>query len=70
EYPLDGWRKVIDINLSAVTYGMRAQLPAMVRNGGGSIVNMASILGSVGFAGSVAYVAAKHGVVGATKNAA
>ncbi|QNO36875.1 SDR family oxidoreductase [Protaetiibacter sp. SSC-01] len=70
EYPLDGWQKVIDINLSAVTYGMRAQLPAMVANGGGSIVNVASILGSVGFANSVAYVAAKHGVVGATKNAA
>lgn len=70
EYPLDSWQKVIDINLSAVLYGMRAQLPAMVANGGGSIVNVASILGSVGFANSVAYVAAKHGVVGATKNAA
>ncbi len=70
EYPLDGWQKVIDINLSAVTYGMRAQLPVMAANGGGSIVNVASILGSVGFANSVAYVAAKHGVVGATKNAA
>lgn len=70
EYPIDAWQKVIDINLSAVMYGMRAQLPAMVKNGGGSIVNIASILGSVGFAGSPAYVAAKHGVVGATKNAA
>jgi len=70
DYPLEGWQKVIDINLSAVIYGMRAQLPAMVENGGGSIVNIASILGSVGFANSVAYVAAKHGVVGATKNAA
>jgi NAD(P)-dependent dehydrogenase (short-subunit alcohol dehydrogenase family) len=70
EYPLEGWQKVIDINLSAVVYGMRAQLPVMARNGGGSIVNVASILGSVGFANSVAYVSAKHGVVGATKNAA
>ena len=70
EYPLDSWQKVIDINLSAVLYGMRAQLPAMVAAGGGSIVNVASILGSVGFAQSVAYVSAKHGVVGATKNAA
>ncbi|RQP10327.1 MAG: SDR family oxidoreductase [Microbacteriaceae bacterium] len=70
EYPLDSWQKVIDVNLSAVLYGMRAQLPAMVANGGGSIVNVASILGSVGFAQSVAYVSAKHGVVGATKNAA
>jgi NAD(P)-dependent dehydrogenase (short-subunit alcohol dehydrogenase family) len=70
DYPVDGWQKVIDINLSAVIYGMRAQIPAMVAHGGGSIVNIASILGSVGFANSVAYVAAKHGVVGATKNAA
>jgi NAD(P)-dependent dehydrogenase (short-subunit alcohol dehydrogenase family) len=70
DYPVEGWQKVIDINLSAVVYGMRAQLPAMVANGGGSIVNIASILGSVGFANSVAYVSAKHGVVGATKNAA
>nr|BAP47467.1 short-chain alcohol dehydrogenase [uncultured organism] len=70
DYPIEAWQKVIDINLSAVMYGMRAQLPAMVKNGGGSIVNIASILGSVGFAGSPAYVAAKHGVVGATKNAA
>lgn len=70
DYPIEAWQKVIDINLSAVMYGMRAQLPAIVANGGGSIVNIASILGSVGFAGSPAYVAAKHGVVGATKNAA
>lgn len=70
DYPIDGWQKVIDINLSAVMYSMRAQLPAMVANGGGAVVNMASILGSVGFATSSAYVAAKHGVVGLTKNAA
>ncbi|WP_210481486.1 SDR family NAD(P)-dependent oxidoreductase [Naasia sp. SYSU D00948] len=70
EYPLDGWRKVLDINLDAVMFGMKAQLPVMAENGGGAIVNMASILGSVGFANSSAYVAAKHGVVGLTKNAA
>jgi NAD(P)-dependent dehydrogenase (short-subunit alcohol dehydrogenase family) len=49
---------------------MRYQIPAMLKSGGGSIINMASILGSVGFANSSAYVAAKHGVVGLTKNAA
>lgn len=71
DYPLDGWKKVIDINLNGVLYGMRAQLAAMAAAGTkGSIVNMASILGSVGFAGSSAYVAAKHGVVGMTKSAA
>lgn len=69
EYPLDGWQKVIDINLSGVFYGMRYQIPAMEKEGG-SIVNVASILGNVGTRFSPAYVAAKHGVVGLTKTAA
>jgi NAD(P)-dependent dehydrogenase (short-subunit alcohol dehydrogenase family) len=70
EYPLDGWDKVIAVNLSGVFYGMRYQIPAIKAAGGGSIVNVASILGHVGFRNSAAYVAAKHGVVGLTKNAA
>lgn len=70
EYPLDGWQKVIDVNLSGVFYGMRFALPRIVAAGGGAIVNIASILGTVGFAQSGAYVAAKHGVVGLTKAAA
>lgn len=70
EYTIEGWDKVISINLSGVFYGMRYQLPAMLNAGGGSIINMASILGSVGFANAPAYVAAKHGVVGLTKAAA
>jgi NAD(P)-dependent dehydrogenase (short-subunit alcohol dehydrogenase family) len=70
EYPLEGWDKVIVVNLSGVFYGMRYQIPAMLKNNGGSIVNVASILGQVGFVNSSAYVAAKHGVVGLTKNAA
>lgn len=70
EYPIEGWEKVISINLSGVFYGMRYQIPAILQSGGGSIVNMASILGKVGFSNSVAYVAAKHGVVGLTENAA
>ncbi|WP_019586057.1 SDR family NAD(P)-dependent oxidoreductase [Deinococcus apachensis] len=65
-----GWQRVIDINLSGVFYGMRAQIPRLLEAGGGSIVNMASILGQVGFAGSAGYVAAKHGVVGLTQAAA
>ena len=51
-------------------YGTRAQAPAIARNGGGSIVNISSVLGSVGIPMSSAYVTAKHGVVGLTKNAA
>jgi NAD(P)-dependent dehydrogenase (short-subunit alcohol dehydrogenase family) len=70
EYPLDAWAAVLTVNLSGVFYSMRAQIPAMLAGGGGSIVNMASMLGSVGFAKSSAYVAAKHGVVGLTKTAA
>ncbi|HVY74800.1 MAG TPA: glucose 1-dehydrogenase [Puia sp.] len=70
EYPIDGWDKVIAINLSGVFYGMRYQIPAMIAAGGGSIVNMASILGKVGTKGSPAYVAAKHGVIGLTETAA
>lgn len=70
EYPVDGWDKVISINLSGVFYGMRYQIPAMLNAGGGSIVNVASILGKVGTKGSPAYVAAKHGVVGLTETAA
>jgi NAD(P)-dependent dehydrogenase (short-subunit alcohol dehydrogenase family) len=70
EYSIESWDRVIDVNLNGVFYGMRYQIPAMLRNGGGAIVNMASILGSVGFATSAAYVAAKHGVVGLTKSAA
>ena len=70
DYPVESWDKVLDVNLSSIFRGMRAQLPAMVQNGGGSIVNVASILGSVGFASSAAYVSAKHGLVGLTKNAA
>src|SRR5690606_22445468 len=70
EYPIDGWDKVIAINLSGVFYGMRYQIPAILRSGGGSIVNMASVLGQVGIRNSAAYVAAKHGVVGLTKSAA
>lgn len=72
DYPIEGWDKVIGINLSGVFYGMRYQIPAMLKNKkeGGSIINIASILAQVGFAMSCAYVAAKHGVVGLTQNAA
>ncbi|WP_050527390.1 SDR family NAD(P)-dependent oxidoreductase [Pseudorhodobacter aquimaris] len=69
-YDVEAWQKVIDINLSGVFYGMRFAIPEIEKAGGGAVVNVASILGSVGFAGSSPYVSAKHGVLGATKNAA
>lgn len=70
EYDIEGWDKVISVNLSGVFYGMRYQIPQMLKNGGGSIINVASILAKVGFAQSVAYVAAKHGIIGLTQNGA
>jgi NAD(P)-dependent dehydrogenase (short-subunit alcohol dehydrogenase family) len=70
EYGIDDWQRVIDINLSSVFYCMRYQIPAMLENDGGAIVNIASILGKVGFATAPAYTAAKHGVVGLTRTAA
>lgn len=69
DYPIESWNKVININLNGVFYGMHYQIPEIAKVGG-SIINMASILGAVGFANSSAYVAAKHGVVGLTKTAA
>lgn len=63
----EDWNRVIDINLSGVFYGMKYQIPAMIKAKGGSIVNVASILGQVAFQGSAAYVASKHGVIGLTK---
>ncbi len=66
----DGWLAVIKVNLNGVFYGMHSEIPAMLKNGGGSIVNMSSVLGSVGFAMSSAYVSAKHALVGLTRTAA
>lgn len=67
---IEGWQKVINVNLNSLFYGMKYQIAAMLKSGGGSIVNISSILGAVGFAGSSGYTAAKHGVVGLTQTAA
>ena len=67
---IEGWNKIIAVNLSSVFYCMKYEIAAMLKQGKGAIVNMSSILGSVGFANSAGYVAAKHGVVGVTQNAA
>jgi NAD(P)-dependent dehydrogenase (short-subunit alcohol dehydrogenase family) len=70
EYSVEGWDKVIAVNLSGVFYGMRHQIPAMLKAGGGSIINVASVLGQVATRNASAYTAAKHGVVGLTRAAA
>lgn len=64
------WQRVIDINLTGVFYGMKYQIPEMIKSKGGSVINIASILGQAAFQGSAAYVASKHGVVGLTKTGA
>jgi NAD(P)-dependent dehydrogenase (short-subunit alcohol dehydrogenase family) len=70
DYPLDAWHQIIGVNLNSVFYSMKYQIPAIISSGGGAIVNMASILGSVGWRGATGYVAAKHAVVGMTQAAA
>src|SRR6476659_6386281 len=67
---IEGWNKIIAVNLSSVFYCMKYQLQQMIKQGNGAIINNSSILGAVGFANSAGYVAAKHGVIGLTKNAA
>jgi NAD(P)-dependent dehydrogenase (short-subunit alcohol dehydrogenase family) len=67
---IDDWQRVIGVDLHSVFYGMKYQIPAMLECGGGAIVNMASILGAAGWAGSAAYVTSKHAIVGMTKTAA
>ncbi|MGW2095848.1 SDR family NAD(P)-dependent oxidoreductase [Promicromonospora sukumoe] len=70
DYDVEAWDRVRAVDLDGVFYGLRFQLPAMVAAGGGAIVNMASVLGSVGIAENAAYVASKHALVGLTKVAA
>jgi len=70
DYSIEAWNQLIAINLSGVFYCMKYEIPAMLKNGGGAIVNMSSILGKVAFASAPAYTAAKHGVIGLTQNAA
>ena len=67
EYPEDDFDQVINVNLRGVWLGMKYAAPAMITNGGGSIVNTASTAGLLGARGLSAYVASKHGVVGLTK---
>ncbi|MBD3385653.1 SDR family oxidoreductase [candidate division KSB1 bacterium] len=67
---VENWNRVISINLSGVWYCMKYEIPHMLEAGKGSIVNMASVAGRVGFANIPAYTASKHGVNGLTKTAA
>jgi len=71
DVPEDSWTQTIDINLNGVWRSLKAEVGQMTdQDDGGVIINMASILGKVGFENSSAYVSAKHGVIGLTKTAA
>jgi NAD(P)-dependent dehydrogenase (short-subunit alcohol dehydrogenase family) len=70
DYSLESWHKLMNVNLNGVFYCLKYEIAAMLKRGGGAIVNMSSILGSVGLPLACAYTTAKHGVVGLTKVAA
>jgi NAD(P)-dependent dehydrogenase (short-subunit alcohol dehydrogenase family) len=70
ELPLDGWKQLIDVDLNGVFLCTKHQINAMAEQGSGSILNMASAAGLIGWPGAAGYVAAKHAVVGLTKAAA
>ena len=70
ENPLEEWQRVIDVDLVGVFLCTKHELLAMAAQGSGSILNMASAAGLIGWPGASAYVAAKHGVVGLSKSAA
>ncbi len=69
KYPTDNFKTVMDVNTNGVFYCMRAELEVMVKQGFGSIVNVASVAGLLGFPQNIAYSASKHAVIGLTKTA-
>jgi NAD(P)-dependent dehydrogenase (short-subunit alcohol dehydrogenase family) len=69
DLPFTQWRRLLSVNLDGVFLSMQAEIRAM-REHGGSIVNIASVMGAVAIPGGAGYVASKHGVVGLTKTAA
>lgn len=69
-HSLEDWRRILSINLDGVFLGLRHCGPVMAAKGGGSVINLSSILGKVGMAGAAAYCASKGGVVLLTKAAA
>jgi NAD(P)-dependent dehydrogenase (short-subunit alcohol dehydrogenase family) len=70
ELSFEKWRHLMRVNLDGVFLCMKSEISAMQKAGGGSIVNISSVMGSVATPGAGAYIAAKHGVVGLTKTAA
>jgi NAD(P)-dependent dehydrogenase (short-subunit alcohol dehydrogenase family) len=67
---LETWNRVIGVNLSGIFYGIKYQVPVMLEQGSGSIINTGSVGSAIGSLGLTAYTASKHGVWGLTKKAA
>lgn len=70
DYPLDAWHQVVDTDISGTFYGMKFAIPAILRAGGGAIVNLSACNGIVGIAGISPYTAAKHAILGLTRSVA
>jgi NAD(P)-dependent dehydrogenase (short-subunit alcohol dehydrogenase family) len=70
DYDEEEWNRIIDINLRGVFLCMKHEIPLILKQGGGAIVNTSSGAGVIGIKGSPAYTAAKHGVIGLTRAAA
>jgi NAD(P)-dependent dehydrogenase (short-subunit alcohol dehydrogenase family) len=70
DFDVDEFDRIVAVNLRGVFLGLRHELPVMIAQGSGTVLNIASVLGLTGFAGAAAYCAAKHGVVGLTRVAA
>lgn len=70
EQSVENYRAVMDINVLGVLLAMKHEVSAMLKNGGGAIVNNSSVAGLIGFPGAGVYVASKHAVIGLTKTAA
>ena len=70
EYDEEDWNRIIDINLRGVFLCMKYEIPLILKQGGGAIINTSSGAGIIGIKGSPAYTAAKHGVIGLTRAAA
>tara|TARA_R110002110_G_scaffold5179_6_gene26624 strand:+ start:2854 stop:3624 length:771 start_codon:yes stop_codon:yes gene_type:complete len=70
QQPDDNFDAIISVNLKGTFLCLKAEIAAMLKSGGGTIVNLSSVAGLIGFPGLSPYVASKHGVVGLTKNAA
>ena len=69
DYSLEEWNRVLAVNLTGIFLGLKYEIPQMLRQGGGAIVNTSSGAGLIGYPGLPAYVASKHGVVGLTRAA-